>query len=160
MTADDERRSAEIPNREAWLHSDPDALAAVTEGLAQAKAGEFVEGPDLESDDVDLNGDYRMTTTELLAAIDKARGELAEARRYVRSKPQEAADGVQRFADQLDELRTGSMEIASRCGIWLANLDFGLTCTRTDPEVLENYLYNTAFELCWIRSRIEKGAKS
>lgn len=34
-----------FPARERWLHDNPDAMAAVREGIAQAKAGEFVEGP-------------------------------------------------------------------------------------------------------------------
>lgn len=39
-----------IPAREAWLHRNPKALASVRRGLEQAKAGNFVEGPDLEAD--------------------------------------------------------------------------------------------------------------
>lgn len=36
-----------IPEREAWLHENAGAKASVMRGLAQAKAGAFVEGPDL-----------------------------------------------------------------------------------------------------------------
>ncbi|MCE5278826.1 MAG: hypothetical protein ABFD92_10875 [Planctomycetaceae bacterium] len=43
-----------VPDREAWLHENPEAIAAVLKGLEQAKAGELVKGPDigkLASDD-------------------------------------------------------------------------------------------------------------
>ena len=42
--------AAIVPAPEAWLYKDPDAIRAVVEGLEQAKAGELVSGPDLESD--------------------------------------------------------------------------------------------------------------
>ena len=35
-----------LPPHERWLRDNLDALAAVKEGLAQAKAGEFVVGPE------------------------------------------------------------------------------------------------------------------
>ena len=38
-----------IPARESWLYKNPEALAAVMEGLEQAKAGKLVEGPDLQA---------------------------------------------------------------------------------------------------------------
>ena len=38
-----------IPEREAWLYENPDALGAVREGLQQAKAGKFGKGPDLKA---------------------------------------------------------------------------------------------------------------
>jgi hypothetical protein len=40
-----------IPESEAWLFENPVALAAVRNGLAQARAGETNEGPDLASDE-------------------------------------------------------------------------------------------------------------
>ncbi len=39
-----------VPVNEAWLYEDPEALAGVMKGLAQAKAREFVEPPDIEDD--------------------------------------------------------------------------------------------------------------
>ena len=36
-----------IPAREAWLWKNPAAMNAVREGMAQAAAGELVEGPNL-----------------------------------------------------------------------------------------------------------------
>jgi len=39
-----------IPEREAWLYENNDALASVRKGLAQAKAGTFArKGPDLKA---------------------------------------------------------------------------------------------------------------
>jgi len=37
-----------IPEREAWLYRNADALASVRAGLQQAANGELVEGPDLD----------------------------------------------------------------------------------------------------------------
>lgn len=39
-----------IPESEAWLYANPTALTSVLEGLAQARARDFVEGPDLAAD--------------------------------------------------------------------------------------------------------------
>ena len=40
-----------IPEREAWLYKNPQALDAVRRGLSQAKAGEFSKSPpDLRQD--------------------------------------------------------------------------------------------------------------
>ena len=36
-----------IPEREAWLYENRDALAAVRSGLKQAASGRFSDGPDL-----------------------------------------------------------------------------------------------------------------
>ena len=36
-----------IPEKEAWLYENPEALAALRRGLAQAKAGQLRNGPDL-----------------------------------------------------------------------------------------------------------------
>ena len=36
-----------IPEREAWLYRNPQALASVRKGLEQAKGREFAYGPDL-----------------------------------------------------------------------------------------------------------------
>ena len=44
------RKVVAIPEREAWLWKNANALGAVSIGLQQAKAGEFVEGPDLAAD--------------------------------------------------------------------------------------------------------------
>ena len=37
-----------VPKQELWLHENKEAMAMVQEGLADAKAGKFVEGPDLD----------------------------------------------------------------------------------------------------------------
>jgi hypothetical protein len=39
-----------IPEDEAWLYENPRALDAVRKGLAQARRGEFVKGPNVDSD--------------------------------------------------------------------------------------------------------------
>jgi hypothetical protein len=39
-----------IPEREAWLYENPEALRRVREGLRQAREGCFAESPDLEAD--------------------------------------------------------------------------------------------------------------
>jgi len=39
-----------IAEHEMWLHKNPAALAAVLQGLEDARAGNFVEGPDLDED--------------------------------------------------------------------------------------------------------------
>ncbi len=42
--------AAVIPKRELWLNENAEAKASVMRGLAPAKAGEFVAGPDLDAD--------------------------------------------------------------------------------------------------------------
>ncbi|HVA49801.1 MAG TPA: hypothetical protein VNH11_25765 [Pirellulales bacterium] len=45
------RKAVAIPEREAWLYRNPEALAAVRRGLEQARNGEFSGNPpDLEAD--------------------------------------------------------------------------------------------------------------
>lgn len=47
-----------VPEREAWLHKNADAMKAVEKGLAEAREGRFAEAPDLEADaDLDDDGD-------------------------------------------------------------------------------------------------------
>lgn len=40
-----------IPESETWLYENATALASVRKGLAQARGGEVVQGPDLDADD-------------------------------------------------------------------------------------------------------------
>ena len=42
-------RAETVPQREAWLYKNPEALRAVMEGLEDAKAGRLSAGPDLEA---------------------------------------------------------------------------------------------------------------
>jgi hypothetical protein len=42
-------RAEAVPEREAWLHKNPDALRAVVEGIEQAHAGQLTDGPDLKA---------------------------------------------------------------------------------------------------------------
>jgi hypothetical protein len=39
-----------IPEREAWLYKNPEALAAVRQGLEEARAGKFAAAPDTNAD--------------------------------------------------------------------------------------------------------------
>lgn len=39
-----------IPEREAWLYENPEALAAVRTGLAQARGGKLSKGPNVDAD--------------------------------------------------------------------------------------------------------------
>jgi hypothetical protein len=39
-----------IPESEAWLYENPEALAAVRTGLAQARGGAVTQGPDVDAD--------------------------------------------------------------------------------------------------------------
>lgn len=39
-----------VPDREAWLHENPEAYAMVRRGLDQAERGELVDAPDLAAD--------------------------------------------------------------------------------------------------------------
>lgn len=42
--------AAIIPKRELWLHQNQEAMASVMRGIEQAKAGDFVEPPDVKAD--------------------------------------------------------------------------------------------------------------
>ncbi len=39
-----------IPEDEAWLHENQEALISVKRGIAEASAGQFAEAPDLDAD--------------------------------------------------------------------------------------------------------------
>ena len=41
-------RAQAVPEAELWLHKNPKVIQAVMEGIAQAREGTLVEGPDLE----------------------------------------------------------------------------------------------------------------
>jgi hypothetical protein len=45
-----------IPESEAWLYDNAKALASVRAGLAQARAGEFADAPDLAADTAEFKG--------------------------------------------------------------------------------------------------------
>ncbi len=54
------KKAKVIPEKELWLWQNPVAIGKVLEGLEQAKAGEFADGPDLTKElealaDVDEN---------------------------------------------------------------------------------------------------------
>ncbi|MEX0715583.1 MAG: hypothetical protein WD066_03310 [Planctomycetaceae bacterium] len=40
-----------IPEREAWLYADKQALESLRRGLEQARTGDFAQPPDLEADE-------------------------------------------------------------------------------------------------------------
>lgn len=39
-----------VPEREAWLHRNPEAMQAVQRGMTDAREGRFAEPPDLAAD--------------------------------------------------------------------------------------------------------------
>jgi hypothetical protein len=43
-------RAEAVPEREAWVYKNPAALRMVSDGIAQAKAGQLSDGPDLSRD--------------------------------------------------------------------------------------------------------------
>ena len=43
------RKVVAIPEREIWLWKNPQALQSVLTGIEQARAGEFVEAPDIDA---------------------------------------------------------------------------------------------------------------
>ena len=49
-------RAEAVPERESWLYKNPKALRMVLDGLAQAKAGELSDGPDLAGDSKTADG--------------------------------------------------------------------------------------------------------
>jgi hypothetical protein len=51
------RKASAIPVSELWLWKNPDAAVAVLAGLEEAKAGTFVDGPDLDADSEAFGGE-------------------------------------------------------------------------------------------------------
>ena len=51
------RKVIAIPEREAWLWKNPEALGSVLIGLQEARAGQFVKGPDLAADIAKFGGE-------------------------------------------------------------------------------------------------------
>ena len=43
------KRASVIPEREAWLYNNKNALASVRRGLSEAAEGKFAKGPDLKA---------------------------------------------------------------------------------------------------------------
>jgi hypothetical protein len=98
-----------------------------------------------------------MDKAELIAAIDGLRDDLAEARRYVRTRPDETNKILTRFRYELNKIRwwdTWLHEFTSRC---FRNLDGGEAWMMVAPTVLENYIECASFELAWIKGQVEKG---
>ena len=60
-----------IAEHERWLRDNPRALEQVMEGIAQAMAGEFVEGPEIDTDD-DPDDPAQLTESQLRSAIHSA----------------------------------------------------------------------------------------
>lgn len=53
-----------LPERERWLWRNPVALKAVLDGIACAKAGNFVDGPDFEQLAIDLDDDENIDVND------------------------------------------------------------------------------------------------
>lgn len=96
-----------------------------------------------------------MTNEELLAAIDDLRNELAEARRYVRTKPASTETAITRFCHNLQDLRGHSLPVEDHAYRWAFNLYMGRLCTAAAPHVLEGYIDGTSWEIAWIKGQIE-----
>ncbi len=45
------RRMSTVSEREQWLWNNPEAMASVQKGLAEAKAGQFAKAPSMDDDD-------------------------------------------------------------------------------------------------------------
>jgi hypothetical protein len=96
-----------------------------------------------------------MTRDELIAAIDDLRNELAEARRYVRSKPAETTVAVERFRARMIELRSAQWLVENCAGRLICNLQWGLEGIRCCPVAIEGAIDLASFELAWIKGRLE-----
>lgn len=51
------RKAVALPAEEAWLYQNQEAQKLVAAGLRDAKAGAFVEGPDLDADLSEFDGE-------------------------------------------------------------------------------------------------------
>lgn len=84
-------------------------------------------------------------TKETALEVDRLRGLLAEARRYVRSKPDVAREMLEQAMEEL---------------VWFAaflrladNLYAGLKFIRAAPDVLEGYIDGASYELLAAQGR-------
>jgi hypothetical protein len=100
-----------------------------------------------------------MNATELLAAIDDLRDELAEAKRYVRRAPADARNAVERVTYKLGGVVGEHPHLNDRVSRTIRNLDWGLQGIATCPSALEGAIDLASFELAWVRGLIEKEMK-
>jgi hypothetical protein len=60
------KKAVALPERELWLHQNEDALSMVVRGIGQARAGEFVEGPNVTEDLDEIGTDHDDDVQSLL----------------------------------------------------------------------------------------------
>lgn len=103
-----------------------------------------------------------MDATELLAAIDDIRDELAEAKRYVRRAPADCRNAVERAQEKLrilsNEHRLPLPSLTDQLIRAGRNLDWGLQALGVCPDALIGAIDLASFELAWARGSIEKKA--
>jgi 2-phosphoglycerate kinase len=96
------------------------------------------------------------TDMQLRAGIVAMRDELAEARRYVRTKPTEAHAAIHRFMNKLQDHRGRHRTITDNAFRWACNLTEGMHADRAVPNVLEGAIDLTSWELFIVQGNIEK----
>jgi hypothetical protein len=97
-----------------------------------------------------------MTDTQLRTGLIAMRDELAEARRYVRTRPDQAHAAIHRFLNKLQDHRGRHRTITDNAFRWTRNLTEGLHADPSRPAILEGYIDGTSWELFVIQTNIEK----
>lgn len=102
-----------------------------------------------------------MTTEELLTAIDDLRSDLAEARRYVRTKPATAQQILRDCCASLLAVCAWSgvemVVLDEELGRLMANLFAGCRCMAAAPNVTEGYIDGSLWELAYLSGQAERG---
>ena len=97
-----------------------------------------------------------ISDTQLRTGIIAMRDELAEARRYVRTQPEQAHAAIARFLNKLQDHRGRHRTITDNAFRWACNLQVGMHCDRCVPKVLEGAIDIADWEIFIIQSEIEK----
>ena len=97
-----------------------------------------------------------MNEAQLRLGIIAMRDELAEARRYVRTKPEQAHAAIGRFLNKLQDHRGRHRTITDNAFRWACNLTEGMHADRCVPHVLEGAIDIASWELFVIQGHLEK----